>query len=91
VKKIYVPAVMVLAVACGGHDVTPPVTTPSDITSMNVGEVRLLNPTDIPNGITLQASSSARDYLIVVGNTSTVHDVPANFVVKADKSTTGVF
>ena len=90
-KKIYVPAVMVLAVACGGHDVTPPVTTSSDITSMNVGEVRVLNPTDIPNGISLAASTSARDYLIVVGNTSTVHDVPANFVVKADRSTTGVF
>jgi hypothetical protein len=82
---------MVLAVACGGHDVTPPVTTPSDITSMNVGEVRLLNPTDIPNGINLQASTSARDYLIVVANTSSQHDVPSNFVVKADKSTTGVF
>jgi len=67
---------MVLAVACGGHDVTPPVTTPSDITSMNVGEVRLLNPTDIPNGINLQASTSARDYLIVVANTSSQHDVP---------------
>jgi hypothetical protein len=92
VKKIYVPAVMVLAVACGGGgDVTPPVTTPSDITSMNVGEVRLLNPTDIPNGINLQASTSARDYLIVVANTSAQHDVAANFVVKADKSTTGVF
>lgn len=90
-KKIYVPVVMVLAVACGGHDVTTPVTTPSDITSMNVGEVRLLNPTDIPNGINLQASTSARDYLIVVANTSSQHDVPANFVVKADKSTTGVF
>ena len=91
-KKIYVPAVMVLAVACGGGgDVTPPVKTPSDITSMNVGEVRLLNPTDIPNGINLQASTSARDYLIVVANTSLQHDVPANFVVKADKSTTGVF
>jgi hypothetical protein len=93
VKKILVPAVMVLAVACGGGgDVTPPpVTNPSDISSMNVGEVRVLNPTDIPNGISLPASTSARDYLIVVGNTSTVHDVPANFVVKADKSTTGVF
>ncbi|HMI49845.1 MAG TPA: hypothetical protein VK481_14320, partial [Gemmatimonadaceae bacterium] len=91
-KKIYVPAVMVLAVACGGGgDVTPPVKTLSDITSMNVGEVRLLNPTDIPNGINLQASTSARDYLIVVANTSSQHDVPANFVVKADKSTTGVF
>jgi hypothetical protein len=83
---------MVLAVACGGGgDVTPPVTTPSDITGMNVGEVRLLNPTDIPNGISLAASTSARDYLIVVANTSAQHDVPANFVVKADRSTTGVF
>jgi hypothetical protein len=92
VKKIFVPAVMVFAVACGGGgDVTPPVTNPSDISSMNVGEVRVLNPTDIPNGISLPASTSARDYLIVVGNTSAVHDVPANFVVKADKSTTGVF
>jgi hypothetical protein len=67
------------------------VIAPSDITSMNVGEVRLLNPTDIPNGINLEASSSARDYLIVVANTSSQHDVAANFVVKADKSTTGVF
>ena len=90
-KKIYVPAVMVLAVACGGHDVTTPVTTPSDISSMNVGEVRVLNPTDIPNGIDLPAGSGARDYVIIVGNTSAQHDVPASYVVKADKSPTGSF
>ena len=58
---------------------------------MAVGDVRVLNSTDIPNGISLPASSSARDYLIVVGNTNTAHDVVANYVVKADRSQTGVF
>jgi hypothetical protein len=29
--------------------------------------------------------------VIIVGNTSGAHDVPASFVVKADKSTTGIF
>ena len=58
---------------------------------MNVGDVRVLLPVDIQNGIDLPAGSGARDYIIVVGNTSAAHDVPATFVVKADKSTTGVF
>jgi hypothetical protein len=58
---------------------------------MAVGEVRLLNPSDVQNGIDLPAGSGARDYIIVVGNTSTAHDVVANYVVKADKSTTGSF
>jgi hypothetical protein len=94
VKKRFVPAVMVLAVACGGgggDGGTGVVGKLSDISSMSVGEVRVLNPTDIPNGIDLPAGSGARDYIIVVGNTSSAHDVPANFVVKADKSNTGVF
>jgi len=58
---------------------------------MNVGEVRVLNSTDIPNGIDLPAGSGARDYIIVVGNTSASHDVVSNFTVKADRSATGVF
>jgi hypothetical protein len=92
VKKIFVPAALILAVACGGGgDGTGVVTTPSDISSMNVGDVRVLNPGDIPNGIDLPAGSGARDYVIIVGNTSAAHDVSASFVVKADKSTTGIF
>ncbi|HEX9084014.1 MAG TPA: hypothetical protein VF836_04675 [Gemmatimonadaceae bacterium] len=92
-NKRFVPVVMILAVACGGggDGITPPVGDPSDISSMNVGDVRLLNPTDIPNGINLPASSGSRDYIIIVGNTSVTHDVVSNFNVKADQSTTGVF
>ncbi len=91
-KKIFAPAALILAVACGGGgDGTGVVKTPSDISNMNVGEVRVLNPSDIPNGIDLPAGSGARDYVIIVGNTSTQHDVPANYVVKADRSNTGTF
>jgi hypothetical protein len=94
VIKRFVPALLILAVACGGGggDITPPpVVKLSDISSMSVGEVRVLNPTDIPNGIDLPAGSGARDYIIVVGNTSAQHDIVANYTVKADKSATGVF
>jgi hypothetical protein len=93
VNKRFVPVVVVLAVACGGGggDGTGVKAPSSDISTMAVGEVRLLNPPDIPNGIDLPAGSGARDYIIVVGNTSSVHDVAANFNVKADQSATGVF
>jgi hypothetical protein len=93
VNKRFVPVMVILAAACGGggDGGVGTKTPPSDISSMNVGEVRVLNPTDIPNGIDLPAGSGARDYIIVVGNTSAAHDVPASFVVKADKSTTGAF
>lgn len=83
---------MVVVAACGGGgDGSGPKAPPSDISTMAVGEVRILQPTDIPNGINLPASSSARDYVIVVGNTNTAHDVVANYVLKADRSPTGVF
>jgi hypothetical protein len=93
VNKSPVPVALILAVACGGGggDGIGPVPTPSDISTMNVGEVRVLNPGDIPNGIDLPAGSGARDYVIIVGNTNSIHDVVANYVVKADRSTDGSF
>jgi hypothetical protein len=93
VNKIFVPVVVVLAVACGGGggDGTGPKAPLSDISTMGVGEVRVLNPIDIPTGIDLPAGAGARDYIIVVGNTSSSHDLVSNFVVKADQSSTGVF
>ena len=56
---------------------------------MNVGDVRVLTPDQIPNGIDLPAISSARDYVIIVGNTNPTIDAVANFVVRADRSTPG--
>ena len=91
-KTRFIPLVIVLGAACGGGggDVTPPNANPSDLSTMNVGEVRVLNPSDIPNGINLPAGGSG-DYVIIVANTSSAHDVPANFVVKADRSSGAAF
>jgi hypothetical protein len=49
---------------------------------MAVGDVRVLNPPDIPSGIDLPSGSSARDYVIIVGNTNPAIDAVANFVVR---------
>ena len=82
------PVGLILALACGGggDGGTGPNTTPSDISSMAVGDVRVLNPADITSGIDLPAGSGARDYVIIVGNTSNIKDVEASYVVKADRS-----
>jgi hypothetical protein len=91
VNKAYIPAVLVLAAACGGSDGAAPKAPPSDISTMGVGEVRLLNPTDITNGINLPAGAGTRDYIVIVGNTNPTRDVVANYVVKADQSSGASF
>ncbi len=88
--KTLTPIVLVFAVACHSSDGTAPMAPPSDISSMNVGEVRVLTPSAIPNGINLSVSD-ARDYVIIVGNTNPTIDAVANFVVKANRSATGSF
>ncbi|HJP84949.1 MAG TPA: hypothetical protein VJ852_03115 [Gemmatimonadaceae bacterium] len=91
IKRI-APVAMLVTAACGGGDGGTGLNKqPSDIGTMGVGEVRVLSPTDIPNGITLPANSGNRDYVIIVGNTSNVHDVAANYTVKADRSPTTTF
>ena len=89
--KRFAPIALIFAAACGGGDGTGVTGQASDISTMAVGDVRLLNPSDIPNGIDLPAGSGDRDYIIVVANTSASHDVVANYVVKADRSPTAVF
>ena len=92
--KRLAPSALLFAAACGGggDGGTGPTKTPSDISSMNVGEVRVLKPTDIPNGITLPSTSGNRDYVVIVGNTSTLPDnVGPTYTVKADRSPTGTF
>jgi len=89
--KRFAPVILLVAVACNSSDGTgiSPKGPPSDISTMNVGEVRVLNPADIPNGIDLPSGSSARDYVVIVGNTNQTIDAVANFVVKADRSPGG--
>ena len=91
IKKL-APVGLILAIACqGGGDGVGPVGVSSDISTMAVGEVRVLSPSDIQTGIDLSSTSSARDYVIIVGNTNTQHDVVANYVVRADVTTGGSF
>lgn len=87
--KTFAPVILLVAVACNSSDGTAPKGPPSDISTMSVGEVRVLNPSDIPNGIDLPSGSGARDYVIIVGNTNPTIDAVANFVVKADRSAGG--
>jgi hypothetical protein len=84
-----VPFILIIATACGSSDGTAPVTQPSDLSSMNVGDVRVLAPSDIQNGIDLPSVSSTRDYVIIVGNTDPTIDAVANFVVQANRSLGG--
>jgi hypothetical protein len=91
IKRI-VPVGLILAIACNsGGDIIEPTPASPDISTMNVGEVRVLNPSDIGNGIQLPAGSGDRDYIIIVGNTSPRHDVVANYVVTANVSAAGSF
>ena len=88
--KRLIPVVLLLASACNSSsDTTATNAPPSDISTMAVGEVRVLSPSDIPNGIDLPSGSSARDFVIIVGNTNPTIDAVANFVVKADRSAGG--
>src|SRR5258708_10034241 len=58
---------------------------------MAVGEVRVLNPADITNGINLPAGSPSGDYVIIVGNTNNIKDVEASYTVTGDRSTDASF
>ena len=91
--KRLAPVGLILSVACGGGDGPGPgpVTNPNDISSMAVGDGRVLNPADITSGIDVPAGSGARDYVIIVGNTASIKDAEVSYVVKADKSTGATF
>jgi len=93
IKRI-APVGLILALACGGGGDgggTGPDGAPSDISTMSVGEVRVLNPADITNGIDLPAGSPSGDYVIIVGNTNNIKDVEASYTVTGDRSTDASF
>jgi len=92
IKRI-APVGLILSLACGGggDGGTGPDGSPSDISTMAVGEVRVLNPADITNGIDLPAGSPSGDYVIIVGNTNNIKDVEASYTVTGDRSTDASF
>lgn len=86
----FFPLVMVVLTACGGGKDNPiePVPNPHDITTLEPGEVRVLKPSDIPNGIDVGSVSDARDFLIVVGNTAqSLTENVASYVVRGNLGT----
>ncbi len=73
----FFPLVLMVIVACGGgggDNPIEPVHKRSDISTLQPGEVRVLAPSDIPNGIDLPSVSDPRDFIIIVGNTSSIGD-----------------
>ncbi|MDP9202663.1 MAG: hypothetical protein M3P26_12120 [Gemmatimonadota bacterium] len=56
---------------------------------MNIGEVRVFTPNNLDGGLRLPEGSSAGEYIIVVANTSSQHDVAADYVVEADALRSG--
>jgi hypothetical protein len=80
----YLALICLAALACHTDSAVAPVIPPAenDAKNMAVGEVRILTPSQIPNGIELSAGTS--DYIIVVANTNPTPDVLASYVVKGD-------
>ena len=75
------------ALACHTDSAIAPIIQPgaSDAKNMVVSEVRVLTPSQLPNGIEFSASPQSSDYLLIVANTNSSLDVPASYVVKGDQ------
>ena len=86
----YFPLSILALLACGGEGggIIQPNPKPHDISSLAAGEYRVLKPSDIPNGIDLPSVPEDREFLIVVGNSSTAGDVEANYLVRGNLSAT---
>lgn len=86
----FFPLVIVVLAACGGDGGKPIEPTPArnDITTLQPGDVRVLSPSDITNGIDLRSVSDAREFIFIVGNTgqSKTENV-ATYVIRGDLST----
>jgi hypothetical protein len=85
----YFPLSMLTLLACGGDGgggIIQPIPNPHDISSLAPGEYRVLRPSDIPNGIDLPSVPEAREFIIIVGNSSNIGDVEANYLVRGNLS-----
>src|SRR5687767_1953968 len=82
----YFPLSMLALLACGGDGggIIQPIPNPHDISSLAPGEYRVLRPADIPNGIDLPSVPEAREFVIIVGNSSNAGDIEAIYLVRGN-------
>jgi hypothetical protein len=73
---------LLLVLGCHSSEGIGPTPASSDLTTMNIGEVRVFNPANVWNGLQLASSTSAREFLLIVGNTNPEQDVVENYVVQ---------
>ena len=86
----FVPLVLAGLAACGGGRDNPiePSTPRNDITNLEPGEMRVLAPADITDGINLASVSEPREYVIIVGNTGqSASENVASYIVRGNLST----
>jgi len=84
--KRYSTAFLLIFLACHSDNTVAPNsgTGPADVNGMSVGEVRVLTPSQVPNGLEFPAGTGVTDYLVVVGNSNPTPDVTATYVAKAN-------
>ncbi|MBA3467591.1 MAG: hypothetical protein H0T21_09285 [Gemmatimonadaceae bacterium] len=83
--KKSVSAFFLLLAGCGGgSDPAGPRIDQSDLSTMQAGEVRVLIPSDIPNGLNLPSGPAASEFVVIVGNSEPRLDRVASYQVKAD-------
>ena len=96
---------LLFALACHGSDSTAPFGQPRDITPLQVGEASVLEPDHLSDvfrllgvpigsrfgGIDVPPAVGDREYIIVVANTDSIHDLVADYIVKADVAVSGRF
>lgn len=71
-----------LLAACGGSDPIGPGANAGDLTGIQPGEVRVLVPSDIPNGLDIPSAATASEFVVIVGNSESKLDRVASYQVR---------
>jgi hypothetical protein len=80
---------LLLVLGCGEDNGVGLAPASSDLTTMNVGEVRVFNAANVWDGFYLPPATSAREFILIVANTNPRPDVVEGYIVQADKLTGG--
>ena len=84
-RRLLVPLSLAFIACHTDSAVAPPEPGPGDAKNMTVGEVRVLTPSQLPNGIELTATGATSNYLLVVANANPTLDVQASYTVRGNE------